>query len=202
MKNKGILIVISGPTGAGKSEIISALVEKKKDLYLSISDTTRAKKSKDIEGKKYNFISRQEFFKKVDQGAYLEWAEVYQDYFGTPKHIINKKLAEGKDVILAIDIKGALQIKEKYEEAVFIFILPPSVKVLKERIMDNKVESTEALTRKFNSAYAEIQSISKYNYGVISNNIEEAVNRIEHIILAEKCRVDRTRDSIDILKSL
>lgn len=202
MKNKGILIVISGPTGAGKSEIISALVEKNKDLYLSISDTTRAKKSKDIEGKKYNFISRQEFFKKVDQGAYLEWAEVYQDYFGTPKHIINKKLAEGKDVILAIDIKGALQIKEKYEEAVFIFILPPSVKVLKERIMDNKVESTEALTRKFNSAYAEIQSISKYNYGVISNNIEEAVNRIEHIILAEKCRVDRVRDSIDILKSL
>lgn len=202
MKNKGILIVISGPTGAGKSEIISALVEKNKDLYLSISDTTRAKKPKDIEGKKYNFISRQEFFKKVDQGAYLEWAEVYQDYFGTPKHIINKKLAEGKDVILAIDIKGALQIKEKYEEAVFIFILPPSVKVLKERIMDNKVESTEALTRKFNSAYAEIQSISKYNYGVISNNIEEAVNRIEHIILAEKCRVDRVRDSIEILKTI
>ena len=202
MKNKGILIVISGPTGAGKSEIISALVEKNKDLYLSISDTTRAKKPKDIEGKKYNFISRQEFFKKVDQGAYLEWAEVYQDYFGTPKHIINKKLAEGKDVILAIDIKGALQIKEKYEEEVFIFILPPSVKVLKERIMDNKVESTEALTRKFNSAYAEIQSISKYNYGVISNNIEEAVNRIEHIILAEKCRVDRVRDSIEILKTI
>lgn len=202
MTNKGILIVISGPTGAGKSEIINALVEKNKDLYLAISDTTRAQKPKDIEGKKYNFISRQEFFKKVEQGGYLEWAEVYQDYFGTPKHIVNKKLAEGKDVILAIDIKGALQIKEKYEEAVFIFILPPSVKVLKERIMDNKVESTESLTRKFNSAYAEIQSISKYNYGVISNNIEEAVNRIEHIILAEKCRVDRVRDSIDILKNL
>lgn len=200
MSNKGILMVISGPTGAGKNEIIKALLEKNEDFYLSISDTTREKRSKDIEGKAYHFISRKEFFKKVDQGNYLEWAEVYEDYYGTPKHIINKKLKEGKNVVLALDIKGALQIKEKYEDAVFVFILPPSIEVLKTRIMNSGKDTPEVLTRKFNSAYQEINSISKYNYGVISNNIEEAVHRIEHIFLAEACRVDRIKDSIELLK--
>lgn len=200
MSKKGILMVISGPTGAGKNEIIKALIEKNDDLYLSVSETTREKRTKDIEGQWYKFISRQEFFKKVDQGAYLEWAEIYDNYYGTPKHIINKKLKEGKNVILALDIKGALQVKEKHEDAIFVFILPPSIEVLKSRIMDSKQDTPEALTRKFNSAYQEINSISKYNYGVISNNIEEAVHRIEHIFLAEACRVDRIKDSIELLK--
>ena len=193
MKNKGILMVISGPAGAGKGEVIKELVNRNKELYLSISSTTRKKREKDIEGVTYNFINRIDFFKKVEQGAFLEWAEIYGEYFGTPKHIVNKKLKEGKNVILKLDIKGALQVKENYEDAVLVFILPSSKETLKKRIIEsNKTETPEALERKFNSAYQEINSISKYNYGVVANNIDEAVARIESILKAEELRVDRT----------
>lgn len=193
MNNKGILMVISGPAGAGKGEVIKELVNRNKELYLSISSTTRKKREKDIEGVTYNFVNRQDFFKTVEQGAFLEWAEIYGEYFGTPKHIVNKKLKEGKNVILKLDIKGALQVKENYEEAVLVFILPSSKETLKKRIIEsNKTETPEALERKFNSAYQEINSISKYNYGVVANNIDEAVARIESILKAEELRVDRT----------
>lgn len=186
-------MVISGPAGAGKGEVIKELVNRNKELYLSISSTTRKKREKDIEGVTYNFINRIDFFKKVEQGAFLEWAEIYGEYFGTPKHIVNKKLKEGKNVILKLDIKGALQVKENYEDAVLVFILPSSKETLKKRIIEsNKTETPEALERKFNSAYQEINSISKYNYGVVANNIDEAVARIESILKAEELRVDRT----------
>lgn len=201
MSDKGILMVISGPTGSGKGQIIKELVKKNKDLYLSVSSTTREKKEGDIEGLSYNFLTRQDFFKKVEQGAFLEWAEIYGNYYGTPKHIIRKKLKEGTNVILELDIKGALQVKEAYEDAVFVFILPSSIEALKARIKEsNKIETTESLTRKFNSAYQEITSISKYNYGVVANNIDEAVSKIESIILAEGLRVDRVKDDILLLK--
>lgn len=201
MSDKGILMVISGPTGSGKGQIIKELVKKNKDLYLSVSSTTREKKEGDIEGLSYNFLTRQDFFKKVEQGAFLEWAEIYGNYYGTPKHIIRKKLKEGTNVILELDIKGALQVKEAYEDAVFVFILPSSIEALKARIKEsNKIETTESLTRKFNSAYQEITSISKYNYGVVANNIDEAVSKIESIILAEGLRVDRVKDEILQLK--
>ena len=201
MSDKGILMVISGPTGSGKGQIIKELVKKNKDLYLSVSSTTREKKEGDIEGLSYNFLTRQDFFKKVEQGAFLEWAEIYGNYYGTPKHIIRKKLKEGTNVILELDIKGALQVKETYEDAVFVFILPSSIEALKARIKEsNKIETTESLTRKFNSAYQEITSISKYNYGIVANNIDEAVSKIESIILAEGLRVDRVKDEILQLK--
>ena len=201
MSDKGILMVISGPTGSGKGQIIKELVKKNKDLYLSVSSTTREKKEGDIEGLSYDFLTRQDFFKKVEQGAFLEWAEIYGNYYGTPKHIIRKKLKEGTNVILELDIKGALQVKEAYEDAVFVFILPSSIEALKARIKEsNKIETTESLTRKFNSAYQEITSISKYNYGIVANNIDEAVSKIESIILAEGLRVDRVKDDILLLK--
>lgn len=201
MSDKGILMVISGPTGSGKGQIIKELVKKNKDLYLSVSSTTREKKEGDIEGLSYNFLTRQDFFKKVEQGAFLEWAEIYGNYYGTPKHIIRKKLKEGTNVILELDIKGALQVKEAYEDAVFVFILPSSIEALKARIKEsNKIETTESLTRKFNSAYQEITSISKYNYGIVANNIDEAVSKIESIILAEGLRVDRVKNDILLLK--
>lgn len=198
MRNKGMLIVISGPTGAGKDEVIKELIKRNSDkLYLSVSLTTRAKKAGDIEGVNYNFISRQEFFKKVEQGLFLEWGEVHENYFGTLKHTVKRKLDEGINVVLSVDIKGALKVKEVYDDAIFIFVLPSSIDRLKERIKD-KTESPEALARKFNSAYAEINSISKYNYGVVAKNIDEAVAKIEHIISAEECRVSRAKNYIKL----
>lgn len=191
MKKKGILIVISGPTGAGKDKIIQALLEKNKDIFAPISYTTRAIKLKDVEEKEYNYTSTKEFFKMVDQGAFLEWAEVYGNYYGTSKHQVNKALKDGKKVLLEIDIKGALQVKEKYSDSILIFILPNSIDELKNNIINSQKDTLENLIRKFDSAYNAIETISKYNYGIINDDINNAVIKIENIISAEECRVER-----------
>ncbi len=190
MSNEGLLLIVSGPTGAGKDIVINALLDKHKDITTLASQTTREKKEDDIEGV-YEFISNKDFFKKVEQGAFLEWAEVYGNYYGTPKHPVKKALKSGKDVLLEVDIKGALQIKEAIPSAILIFILPRSIDELKENILKSNKDTPDNLLRKFNSAYNGIQLISTYNYGIINSDVNEAVNKIENIITAEKCRVDR-----------
>lgn len=191
MKKRGVLIVISGPSGAGKGTICKALLEKKDDLFLSVSATTREPRAGEVHGVNYYFLSKEEFLNKVDEGDFLEWAEVYGNYYGTPKSKVEEMLNEGKNVILEIDIQGALKVKENCEDGVFIFILPPSMEELKQRIIKRGSETPESLLRRFNSAYAEINYISKYNYGVINDEVELAVKKIENILCAEECRVDR-----------
>lgn len=198
MKKDGLLLVISGPTGAGKDIIINGLLEKDKEICTQVSCTTRSIREDEVEGEEYKFLSNAEFFKKVDQGAFLEWAEVYGNYYGTPKHEVLKKLKSGKNVLLEVDPKGAYQIKENYPDAILIFILPSSVEELKKNILESKKDTPENLLRKFNSAYEGIQSISKYNYGVVNTSVEEAVNKIENIISAEECRVERVKDITDV----
>ena len=134
MKKRGVLIVISGPSGAGKGTICKALLEKKDDLFLSVSATTREPRAGEVHGVNYYFLSKEEFLNKVDEGDFLEWAEVYGNYYGTPKSKVEEMLNEGKNVILEIDIQGALKVKENCEDGVFIFILPPSMEELKQRI--------------------------------------------------------------------
>lgn len=198
MAKKGMLLTISGPTGAKKDKVIEALLKKDNNLVLAKSFTTREKREDEIEG--YEYLDKKEFLKRVQQGFFLEWAEIYDNYYGTPKRQVEKFLKEGKNVITKVDIKGALQIKEKIEDSVLIFILPPSIEELKETILNSdKVETPEMLIRKFNSAYPEINSISKYNYGVVNDNIDRAVEKIEKIISAEECRVDRIQDELSYI---
>jgi len=191
MNKDGMLLVISGPTGAEKDRIIEVLLDRNKEIYRPISCTTRPVKEDDVEEKEYNYITKKEFFKMVDQGAFLEWAEIYGNYYGTPKHPVKKAIKEGKKVLLEIDIKGALQIKENDQESILIFILPNSVDELKRNILNSKKDTTENLLRKFNSAYNAIESISTYNYGIINEDLNAAVIKIENIISAEECRVER-----------
>ncbi|SHE56909.1 guanylate kinase [Thermoanaerobacter uzonensis DSM 18761] len=193
-KKKGLLIVLSGPSGAGKGTICKALMEKEKDLKLSISATTRQPRSGEIEGKNYFFKSEEEFEKMIENDSFLEWAKVYDHYYGTPKDFVLKNLEEGNDVVLEIDIQGALKIKEKFPEGVFIFILPPSMEELKNRIKKRGTETEEEIIKRFKSAYEELNYVSKYNYVVINDSVEEAVEKIRAIIIAEKCRVDRNKD--------
>lgn len=195
-KNKGVLIVISGPSGAGKGTICRALLEKHKDIHLSVSATTRDPRQGEVHGVNYYFLNKDEFLKKVEEDDFLEWAEVYGNCYGTPKSNVKELLDSGKDVILEIDIQGALKVKENTEEGVFIFILPPSMEELKQRIINRGSETPESLMRRFNSAYQEINYISKYNYAVVNDTVENAVNKIENILTAEKCRVDRIQGTI------
>lgn len=191
---RGVLIVISGPSGAGKGTICKELLEKNDNLFLSVSATTRNPRAGEVHGVNYYFITKETFMQKVDEEDFLEYAEVYGNCYGTPKSNVEKMLEEGKDVILEIDIQGALKVKENFSEGVFIFILPPSMEELKQRIIKRGSETEESLMRRFKSAYQEINYVSKYNYAVVNDTLDVAVSKVEGIIAAEKCRVDRMKD--------
>jgi len=200
MHNKGLLIVISGPSGAGKGTVCKALLEKNSQIQISVSVTTRSPRPGEVEGKNYFFRSENEFMKMIEEGEFLEYAKVYDYYYGTPKQYVKDKLLSGQDVILEIDIQGALKVKEKFEEGVFIFIVPPSMEELKRRIVKRATESEEAILKRFQSAYQELNFITRYNYVVVNDEIEDAVKKIEAIIIAEKCRIDRNKGLNNILQ--
>ena len=193
--NRGVLIVISGPSGAGKGTICKALLEKHKNIYLSVSATTRTPREGEVEGVNYYFLTKEDFEEKVRNNGFLEYANVHGNFYGTPKVNVEKMLEDGKDVILEIDIQGALQVKENFKEGVFIFILPPSMEELKQRIIKIGSETEESLMTRFKNAYKEINYVSKYNYAVVNDTLEVAVAKVEGIITAEKCRVDRIKEN-------
>lgn len=195
MKNKGLLIVISGPAGAGKGTICKSLISRN-DYWLSVSATTRAPRKGEEDGKSYFFMTKEDFLKEVDKNDFLEYAQVYGNFYGTPRSKVIEALNNGNDVILEIDIQGALKVKENYPEGIFIFILPPSMNVLKERLVNRGSETPESLMTRFNSAFKEINYVSKYNYAVVNDEVVEAAKKIESIIVAEKCRVDRLKETI------
>ncbi len=195
MKNRGQLIVISGPSGCGKGSVIEKVLESTNlHLWLSISTTSRQVRNNDIPGKTYNFVSKENFEKMIKEDYFLEYAEYSGNYYGTPKSTIEEKLENGIDVILEIEIQGALKIKEIRKDALFIFILPPSMRELKRRLEGRNTESKEKILKRFKTAYREINEVAKYNYVVINDEMEEASKKINSIIEAEKCRVDRIEE--------
>ena len=195
-KGRGLLIVISGPSGAGKGTICKSFLERNPEVAISVSATTRSPRKGEVEGVNYYFMSKEQFKEKIEDNDFLEYAEVYDNFYGTPKSNVEELLESGRDVILEIDIQGALKVKENTEEGVFIFILPPSMEELKARIIKRGSETPESLMKRFKSAYKEINFISRYNYAVVNDEVETAVEKLEAIISAEKCRVDRIKQSI------
>ena len=192
---RGLLIVVSGPSGCGKSTLNQLLLKKRSNIVMSISDTTRAIRGQEVDGVDYNFITPEQFKENIKNDKYLEYAMVYTDkYYGTPEEFVDKKLNEGIDVILEIDIEGARKVNEKRKDAVFIFIMPPSMKVLKDRLVARKTESKEQVIERFKTAYKEINEVSKYNYVIVNDNLEDALSKMDAIITCEKCRVDRIED--------
>ena len=194
-KEKGLLIVVSGPSGCGKSTLNQLLLQKRDNIVMSISDTTRSIRGKEINGVDYNFITTEEFEENIKNNKYLEYAVVHSNkYYGTPIDWVENMLNNGNDVILEIDIEGARQIKEKRSDSIFIFIMPPSMSILKQRLVLRNTESKEQVIERFKTAYKEINEVSKYNYVIVNNDIDTALNKMNSIITCEKCRVDRIED--------
>lgn len=193
-KKSGQLIVISAPSGSGKGSIINGLLEKNKNIWLSVSTTSRKIRTNDIPGETYNFVTKEEFEKLIKEDYFLEHTNYAGNYYGTPKENIKEKLDQGIDVILEIEIEGASNIKKLVPEAIFIFILPPSLKTLVKRLQKRGTDSKEKILERFHQAYKEINEVTKYNYVVVNDKLEEAIEKVDSIIKAEKCRVDRIEE--------
>lgn len=196
-REKGLLIVVSGPSGAGKDSIVNEVVKREGiNAWISISMTSRLPRGTEMNGKEYFFVTRKEFEENINKGNFLEYAEYNGNYYGTPKHKIDEYLNQGIDVILIIEIQGALQIKELIPEALFIFIMPPSMGELKTRLINRGTDSIDKILDRFKTAYQEINEVTKYNYVVVNDKLEEAVEKVSSILKAEKCRVDRIEEVV------
>lgn len=192
--NKGLLIVVSGPSGAGKDTICQKLIKENSNIWMSVSMTTRKPRPLEKDGVDYFFVSSEEFKNKINDNTFLEYASYNDNYYGTPKDKVEEKLNEGKDVILVIDINGAVNIKKIIPSALFIFIMPPDMETLKNRLIGRKTESKDKVVQRFITAYNEVNNYKKYNYVVVNDKVENAVNKVKSIIQSEKCRVDRIED--------
>ena len=194
VNGNGLLIVVSGPSGAGKDTICNKLISESDNVWLSISMTSRNPRGNEVEGKEYFFVTKEEFEQRIQNGEFLEYAMYNNNYYGTPKDKIEDYLNKGIDVILVIDIQGAINIKNLIPTALFIFIMPPDMKTLKQRLINRKTESKEKVIDRFKTAYNEINHFKKYNYVVVNDEIDKATNKVKSIIQAEKCRVDRIEE--------
>lgn len=187
--SKGLLLVISGPSGTGKGRICNELF-KDEGIVFSISLTTRKPREGEVDGVNYHFVTKEKFEQMIDNDGLLEYAKVFENFYGTPRELVLDELNKGKNVILEIDVQGAMQVKKAYTEAVLIFILPPSLKELKERIVGRGSETEESLNIRCGEALNEICYAKEYNYTVVNDQIEKAVDEVKAIIRAEHLKVD------------
>jgi len=198
MKRKGMLLIISGPSGAGKGTVCKALLQKHKELVLSVSMTTRAPRENEIEGVDYFFETKEEFMRLIGDGEFLEYAIVHgRDFYGTPKKFVLDQIEAGNDVVLEIDVEGAMQVKKSFKNGVFIFIMPPTFSELKSRLINRGTETEEAIERRLKTAAFELKNINKYDYVVINDVVDNAVGCIETILKAESYTVGRNKEIID-----
>lgn len=200
MKNKGLLLVLSGPSGCGKGTVCRRLLEKHPDMRLSVSATTREKRAGEQEGVDYFYKTREAFEAMIARGELLEYNRGYNgNYYGTPKQYVREQLEQGHDVILEIEMNGAARIKEQCPDGVFIFLAPPSLEELHRRLIQRGRETAEQAAERFSKAKAEIGMASDYRYVIVNDELERAVERIEAVLQAERCLVSRNEELINEL---
>lgn len=200
MNKRGVLLVISGPSGVGKGTIINRLFELDDNLYFSVSATTRQPRPGEIDGVHYSFKTREEFEHDIETGEMLEHAQFSGNFYGTPKSAVEKKLAQGKDVVLDIEIQGAENVKKLMPEAVLVYILPPSIEELKNRLIGRNTEDEESLNKRFRTAYSELNKAPElYDYFIVNDMVESAAVKIIDILEGERCSKNAMQD---ILKKI
>lgn len=198
---KGLLFVISGPSGVGKGTICKKLLERRKDLKLSVSVTTRAPRPGEIEGVNYFFRSEEQFQDMIERDEFLEYMCVFgKNHYGTPKAYVAEQRAQGNDVILEIDVNGALNVKKRCPDAVMIFIAPPSMETLKKRLVGRGTETEEAVERRLAEAVKELAAAGEYDYIVVNDSLDKAVKDTESILVSERLHVSNNPKLINILK--
>ena len=193
---KGLLVVVSGPSGAGKGTICQALLEKTPLAY-SVSATTRKPRAGEVDGESYYFLSVEAFEEMIEKDELLEWAKVYDNYYGTPLKKVEEKLAAGEDILLEIDTQGAMKVREKFPEGVYIFILPPSLAELERRIRGRDTETEDVLQKRLAAAIDEIEAGKCYKYVVTNDEVDGAVDAVCAILAAERRLVSRNGELFD-----
>ena len=192
-QRNGLLLVISGPSGVGKGTLVNALMERNQKIKMSVSATTRAPRPGEIEGVHYFFKTEEEFKAMVDRGEFLEYIHVFgSKYYGTPRSFVEQQLENGFDVILEIDVQGAMKVKQAFPDAVLIFITAPSMSEIKSRLIGRGTETMEQVEKRFATAFEEIKMIPQYDYVIINDVVDVAVHHMEAILEAERCRTSRS----------
>ncbi|SDJ73421.1 guanylate kinase [Sediminibacillus albus] len=191
IEEKGILFVLSGPSGVGKGTVRKALFDKDTALKYSISMTTRAKREGETEGIDYFYKSKEEFERMIEEKKLLEYAQYVGNYYGTPKEYVEETLESGKDVFLEIEVQGALQVKENFPQGVFIFLFPPSLEELANRIINRGTETEDIVNNRLTEAKKEIEMMDAYDYVVVNDQIDTAVSKIQSIVRSEHCKRER-----------
>ena len=184
--NKGVLVVVSGLSGAGKGTICKRLLEKYPDYVLSVSVTSRKPREGEEHGREYFFITKEEFEDRINQGKLLEFAQYVGNYYGTPKDWVEEQLNAGKDIVLEIELQGAFQVRKKIPEAVLIFVLPPDMEELKRRLVNRGTETMEEIERRIQRALEEMEFVPEYDYVIINEDVEKSVDMLHNIVRSEK----------------
>jgi guanylate kinase len=190
-RERGILIVLSGPSGVGKGTVCAALRKVAPDIVYSVSATTRPPRQGEVDGVNYFFKTREQFQQLIETDEVLEWAEYVGNFYGTPRRFVEETLRSGHDVILEIEVQGALQVKQKFDEGVFIFLLPPSLDELENRIVTRGTETDEVIRSRMSVAIDEIRLMEHYDYAIVNDHVDTACAKIQAILAAEHCKKDR-----------
>lgn len=200
MKRQGVLAVVSGFSGAGKGTIMKALLEKYDNYALSISATTRSPRPGEEDGREYFFMTDEQFDEMIKKDQLIEHARYVNHYYGTPKSYVESKMAEGKDVILEIEIQGALNVKKKYPEALLIFVVPPTAGELKSRLMGRGTETEEVIAKRLKRAFEESEGMDSYDYILVNDTVDACVEKLHGLIQSQHLKTERNRERISRMK--